>query len=90
MDLGDWSRASWAGWRIAFSWIFLVIPTYLAVVVFKWHLFVAWGFATVYIVLLGLVFLFRFKGGKWKNMLVIESTDTDSDMILPKAIAVGN
>jgi len=53
------------------SWLVMVIPTYLAVVVFKQHLFVAWGFATSYVVLLGFVFLLRFLRGKWKTMSVI-------------------
>ena len=54
------------------SWFFMVIPTYLAIVVFHWHLYAAWGCATVYIIVLGFIFLFRFQQGKWKKMLVIE------------------
>jgi MATE family multidrug resistance protein len=50
----------------------LVIPTYLAVEVFKWHLYVAWVFATAYIIVLGFIFLLRFMHGSWKKMLVIE------------------
>ncbi len=53
------------------SWLVMVIPTYLAIVVFEQHLFVAWGFATSYVVLLGFVFLLRFLKGKWKTMSVI-------------------
>jgi MATE family multidrug resistance protein len=53
------------------SWLVMVIPTYLVVVVFKQHLFVAWGFATAYVVLLGFVFLLRFLKGSWKTMSVI-------------------
>jgi len=33
---------------------------------------VAWVFATAYIILLGFIFYFRFLGGKWKTMRVIE------------------
>jgi len=54
------------------SWVLMVIPTYLAIMVFNWHLFVAWGFATLYIIVLGIIFLLRFLQGKWKKMLVIE------------------
>ena len=56
---------------VLISWLVMVIPTYLAVVVFKQHLYVAWIFATSYVVLLGFVFLIRFLRGKWKTMSVI-------------------
>ena len=49
-----------------------VVPVYLAVVVFEFGLMVAWVFATAYIILLGFIFYFRFLGGKWKTMRVIE------------------
>jgi MATE family multidrug resistance protein len=49
-----------------------VLPVYLAVVVFELGLMVAWVFATAYITLLGFIFYFRFLGGKWKTMRVIE------------------
>ena len=50
----------------------LVIPTYLAIVVFKYGLTVAWILASAYVILLGVVFCLRFRGGKWKTMRVIE------------------
>jgi MATE family multidrug resistance protein len=49
-----------------------VLPVYLAVAVFELGLMVAWVFATAYITLLGFIFYFRFLGGKWKTMRVIE------------------
>jgi MATE family multidrug resistance protein len=49
-----------------------VVPVYLAVVVFELGLMIAWVFATAYIILLGFIFYFRFLGGKWKTMRVIE------------------
>jgi MATE family multidrug resistance protein len=49
-----------------------VVPVYLAVVIFEFGLMVAWVFATAYIILLGFIFYFRFLGGKWKTMRVIE------------------
>jgi len=49
-----------------------VLPAYLAVVVFELGLMIAWVFATAYIILLGFIFYFRFLGGKWKTMRVIE------------------
>jgi multidrug resistance protein, MATE family len=60
---------------VAASWLIMVIPTYLSIMVFEQHLFVAWGFATAYVVVLGFIFLYRFLQGKWKSMRVIEFTD---------------
>lgn len=56
---------------VTMSWLVMVIPTYLAIVVFKQHLFVAWMFATSYVVLLAFIFLVRFLNGNWKSMSVI-------------------
>ncbi len=68
---GDTRFVMWASTVLA--WGFMVIPAYLACVVYGWGLYVAWVFITVYIVLAGLVFLARFRGGKWKSMRVIET-----------------
>ena len=50
----------------------LIIPTYLAIVVFKYGLTVSWILASAYVILLGIVFCLRFRNGKWKTMRVIE------------------
>ena len=50
----------------------LVIPTYLAVIVFDSGLMVAWGIATAYVIIIGIAFYLRFLNGKWKTMRVIE------------------
>lgn len=50
----------------------LVVPTYLALIVWKKSIFVGWAIITVYIISLGMVFLLRFLSGRWKNMRVIE------------------
>jgi MATE family multidrug resistance protein len=50
----------------------LIVPTYLAIVVFKYSLMVAWILASAYVILLGVVFCLRFRNGKWKAMRVIE------------------
>lgn len=57
---------------VVLSWTLLVIPSYLASVVYNWGIYVAWCFVTLYIVALGIAFLFRFWGGKWEAMRVIE------------------
>ena len=54
------------------SALVLVIPTYLAVVVLEYGLMVTWILISAYVIILGFVFYFRFLGGKWKTMRVIE------------------
>jgi MATE family multidrug resistance protein len=56
-----------------FSIFGLTIPTYIALVVLNLSLYVAWMIITIYIIILSFAFLFRFLGGKWKKMLVIET-----------------
>ncbi len=57
------------------SALLLVTPTYLGVVVMGWGLMISWINVSAYIMVLGVVFFFRFRGGKWKSMRVIEIRD---------------
>jgi MATE family multidrug resistance protein len=50
----------------------LIVPTYLALVVFRAGLTTAWVIVTVYISVMGFGFLIRFLGGRWKTMRVID------------------
>jgi MATE family multidrug resistance protein len=50
----------------------LILPVYLAVEIIESGLIVAWVFATVYVIALGVTFYARFLGGKWKSMRVID------------------
>ncbi|MHC4714174.1 MAG: MATE family efflux transporter [Planctomycetota bacterium] len=50
----------------------LVLPAYLAVEVLGYGFLVAATIATTYIGILALAFYLRYKGGKWKDMRVIE------------------
>ena len=59
---------------VVLSLIVFIVPVYLTVVVLEYGLLVAWVFATVYIISLGVVFYVRFLGGKWKTMRVIEQS----------------
>ena len=61
---------------VALGWFVMVMPTYLSVVTFGWGLYVAWIFVSLYLVMGGLIFMLRFRGGKWKSMRVIESPET--------------
>ncbi|MEW5724638.1 MAG: MATE family efflux transporter [Thermodesulfobacteriota bacterium] len=54
------------------SGLVMVLPTFLAVMVLDWSLIACWGFMTAYVVLLGVILWLRFRGGKWKEMRVIE------------------
>ena len=56
----------------------LVLPSYLALIVFRGGIYLAWIFVTAYVVILGFGFLFRYLGGKWKSMRVIEPEDASS------------
>lgn len=50
----------------------LVIPSYIALVLFNGSIYVAWTIVSLYVIILGFSFLRRFLGGKWKSMRVIE------------------
>ena len=63
---------------IVVSSLVLVVPSYIALVLLQTGIYTAWTIASIYISILGLVFLFRFLGGKWKSMRVIEQTDNIS------------
>lgn len=59
---------------VVVSSLALVVPSYIALVLLQAGIYTAWTIASIYISILGLVFLFRFLGGKWKFMRVIEQT----------------
>ena len=50
----------------------LVVPSYVALVLLGADIVVGWVILTVYVIVLGFAFLFRYLGGKWKSMRVIE------------------
>jgi len=66
---GDTRFVMWVS--AGLSWPILIIPTYVICVVFKGSIYVAWGFMTLYVIVLGITFYLRFRGGKWKTMRVI-------------------
>ena len=67
------------------SWVIMVVPSYLAIMVFGQGLYVTWAFGTAYISLLGFVFLARFLKGQWKSMRVIEEAPHPVAAALPEA-----
>jgi MATE family multidrug resistance protein len=60
---------------LSLAWPLMVLPTWLASR-FDWGLYWCWGFASSYIIALGVTFLLRFRAGHWKSMRVIESQAT--------------
>ena len=60
------------------SLVVLVIPSYVAMVLLDADIAVGWGILTVYIIVLGFAFLFRYLGGQWKTMRVIEESGPTS------------
>ncbi|HET6573748.1 MAG TPA: MATE family efflux transporter [Fimbriiglobus sp.] len=63
---------------IALAWPVMVFPTYLAWRL-GWGLEFAWGAATAYIASMAVVFVVRFRHGKWRTMKVIEAAPADPD-----------
>lgn len=56
---------------LGLSWPIMVVPTWLCWR-YQWGITAAWTFGTLYVSALGLTFLARFRGGRWKSMRVIE------------------
>jgi len=50
----------------------LVIPSFIAIVIFHRGIYTAWVIGTSYIIICGFAFLVRFLSGAWKTMSVIE------------------
>ena len=67
---GDTRFVMWV--MVVLSSFVMVIPTYLFVVVWRLSIYFSWGIITGYIIIASLIFYWRFKGGKWKSMRVIE------------------
>lgn len=57
---------------VAVSAFVMVVPSYVAIVVYGRGIMLGWTFASAYVIVLGLVFLLRFLQGRWKTMRVIE------------------
>lgn len=66
---GDTRFVTWVA--VALAWPVMVLPTYAAWRL-GWGLTWAWTFASLYVILLALTFLARFRQGKWRSMRVIE------------------
>jgi len=70
---------------LVMSLFVLIVPSYVAMVVFGSSIYVGWAIATVYMAVLGTSFFCRFIGGKWKSMRVIERVVHTVPQTLPEA-----
>jgi MATE family multidrug resistance protein len=66
---GDTRFVMWTS--VVAGWALFVPPVYLTISVFHGGLILAWVWATFYIVLLGLVYFWRFRKGRWKSIDMI-------------------
>ena len=62
----------------------LVLPSYVALVLLGTGILVGWSILTVYIIVLGFAFLYRYLGGQWKSMRVIEEGVPTSSAVQPQ------
>lgn len=67
---GDTRFVMWVTLVVSIS--VMVLPVWLGITRFGMGLYGAWICVTAYIMLLSVIFYFRFSGGKWKSMRVIE------------------
>jgi MATE family multidrug resistance protein len=67
---GDTRFVMWLS--VAAGWACMVVPAFVALTYFDAGIFVLWSFICLYIMLMGIVFYLRFRGGRWKSMRVIE------------------
>ena len=58
--------------ELILSMAIMVVPSYLAIIHFSLGIYGGWICATMYIAALGMAFYGRFRGGRWKEMRVIE------------------
>lgn len=65
-------------------WFLMVLPTWVAIKRLDAGLYAGWWAVTIYIVVLGIGYMLRFLGGRWKRMSVIEASKppmiSDSDV----------
>jgi MATE family, multidrug efflux pump len=57
---------------LIFSILIVVIPSYICCVVYHASIYFAWSFFSFYIIFVSIIYVFRYRGGKWKKMRVIE------------------
>ncbi len=64
-------------------WIFLLFPVYFIVVRFSLPVQVAWILAASYAILLSVIYWFRYKTGKWKDIILVPNKQRAKDQKNP-------
>jgi MATE family, multidrug efflux pump len=65
---------------LGLAWPLMVVPTWAAWY-YHWGLYWAWAFASLYIIVIGFIYLFRFRTGIWKSMRVIEPKVVETEAV---------
>ena len=73
---GDTRFVMWLS--IPLAWAIMVVPSMVTIAYFDGGLYLLWSFVCLYICTMGVAFYFRFRGGRWKTMRVIEKRATDT------------
>ena len=73
---GDTRFVMWLS--IPLAWAIMVVPSMVTIAYFDGGLYLLWSFVCLYICTMGVAFYFRFRGGRWKTMRVIEKSATDA------------
>lgn len=73
------------GLTVLLSCLAMLIPTYVSCVRLGGGVYVAWTWASAYVVLLGILMLRRFKAGRWKSLRVIEPEVPELEVAGPEA-----
>jgi len=82
---GDTRFVMWTS--VLVGWTLFVPPVYLTISVFNGGLILAWVWATLYIVLLGLVYSWRFRRGEWKKIDMV-GDDRKPDTVQPVPVVI--
>jgi MATE family multidrug resistance protein len=72
------------GAAVVLSWPLMVLPS-AAAWYYGWGMYWAWGFASLYIILLALTLLVRFRRGRWRQMRVIEQPAVMEEQLMEPA-----
>lgn len=70
---------------VTMAWLLMVVPCWLAVE-YGLGLWWCWAAASAFIILVAFVFLWRFLGGKWKSMRVIEAAPPEELVDVPQNV----
>jgi MATE family multidrug resistance protein len=57
---------------VVLAWGAMLVPTWVACIVFGAGVYVAWTAASAYVVLLGLLEMRRFQQGRWRSLRIVE------------------